>query len=155
MLCSHSQRPSYACLRKHRSLFIALGLLASTILGLRWVMSVWAVDPRASLIIVSDGAFSAPTLALNGRVPPHRVAGRGPWYMYAWANLRMPEGDTRLSLSWTGADGEQRNLQVVVFQGRDSVAAHCAYLLRLDAKGDPIAPAESLHSGPLATFCHF
>ena len=123
---------------KHCSPLLALSLLAIILIGGERLI---ADERRASILILSDGAFTQPGLRINGR-PVRRSDALlyGPWRTYAWADLDIPTGEVRIQISWTGADRRGRSIEAQLTRGMDSAPPQCAYMIRLDAVGD-LAPA--------------
>jgi hypothetical protein len=136
-------------LRKHRSLVVALVLVGLIIALGNWVLH--GRDQRASLLILSDGNFSAPELRMQGHLVARPDMGRGPRRHYAWADLRPHLAFTNVEVSWTGADGRRRVLRDVM---RHDYEPHCVYLLRLDAVGNSIPALPDRAADGLLHFCH-
>lgn len=136
-------------MRKHRSLIAAL-VFVGLVLGVGNCV-LHGRDQRASLYILSEGTFSAPELRMQGRPVARLDAGRGPFQHYAWANLQPHLDFTRVEVSWTGADGRRRTVRGVM---RHEYEPHCAYVLRLDAAGDPIPAVPGMPADGLHYYCH-
>lgn len=139
-------------MRKRRSLILVLVLVSLVIALGGWVL--YGRDQRASIAILGDGDFFEPELRMSGWLVPAPAEAKGPWRFYAWADLNPRLEVTNVTLSWTGADGRRRTLRDVMHHNYEGYQPHCAYLLRLDAAGDPIRASPGFRADQLTRFCH-